>query len=51
MKVLLPDSVRVPAPVLVRLPVVVPMTALMVVLPAPVTVSGRVAPVIPPVEQ
>ena len=37
-------------PVLVRLPLVVAMTEPMVVLPAPVTVSARVAPVMPPVE-
>ena len=39
-----------PVPVLVRVPLVVPMTEPMVVLPAPVTVSARVAPVMPPVE-
>ena len=43
------DSVSVPPPVLVSEPEVVPMTLLMVVLPAPVTVSGRVLPVMAPV--
>ena len=44
-----PESVSVPAPSLVSVPVVVPITALIVVSPAPPTVSGCVAPVIPPV--
>ena len=43
--------VSVPVPVLVSVPLVVPMTLLMRVSPAPSTVSGRVAPVMPPVER
>ncbi len=44
------DRVSVPVPVLVRVPLVVPMTPLMTVSPEPSMVSGRVAPVMPPVE-
>ena len=48
MYVLAADSVSVPVPSLVSVPVVVAMTLLMSALPAPPTVSGRVAPVTPP---
>ena len=42
------ERVRMPAPSLVRVPVVVPMTPLMTVLPAPPTVRPRPAPLILP---